>query len=160
MPFIIDGHNLIAQVPGLDLSDPDDEMQLIEILQQYGRLHRKGKIECYFDNAPFREGQYLQRFGQVQVYFVRQGSTADAAIEKRLAQLGKEARNWQVVSSDRRVQQAARAAGAKAVSSESFVQELRKVISTKGSRTKDADDAGKLDEDEIRFWLDRFQYRK
>lgn len=160
MPFIIDGHNLIAQLPGLDLNDPDDEMQLVEILQQYGRTRRKGKIECYFDNAPFREGQYVQRFGQIQVCFVRQGSTADAAIERRLAQLGKEARNWQVVSSDRRVQQAARAVGAKAISSESFAQELRKVTHTKGSNLKGTDEAHAISEDEIRFWLDRFRNRE
>ena len=27
MPYLIDGHNLIAQMPGLSLSDPDDEVR-------------------------------------------------------------------------------------------------------------------------------------
>jgi len=29
MPYLIDGHNLIAQMPGFSLSDPDDEARLV-----------------------------------------------------------------------------------------------------------------------------------
>ena len=37
MPYLIDGHNLIPKL-GLRLDLPDDEMQLIGILQEFCRL--------------------------------------------------------------------------------------------------------------------------
>ena len=51
MPYIIDGHNLIPRIPDLSLQDIDDEMQLVEMLQDFCRISRK-KVEVYFDNAP------------------------------------------------------------------------------------------------------------
>ena len=30
MPYIIDGHNLIPKIPGIDLQDLDDEQKLID----------------------------------------------------------------------------------------------------------------------------------
>jgi uncharacterized protein len=106
MPYIIDGHNLIPKLPGLELSDIDDESRLIELLQEFCRRQRK-RVEVYFDNAPPVERR-AQSFGAVTARFVRQGTTADAAIRARLARLGRSARNWTVVSSDQEVQAAAR----------------------------------------------------
>jgi hypothetical protein len=54
MNYIIDGHNLIAKIPGLDLSMLDDEQRLIELLNRYGQ-HSRGRIEVYqeiMDGAP------------------------------------------------------------------------------------------------------------
>jgi uncharacterized protein len=115
MPYLIDGHNLIAKTPGLSLQAFDDENQLIELLQDFCRTRRK-PVEVYFDNAPVGQAA-VRRFGQVTAHFVRQGSTADAAIHRRLVRLGKSAGNWTVVSSDRAVQTAARLAHAQVLSS-------------------------------------------
>ncbi|MBP1702274.1 MAG: hypothetical protein H6Q38_1381, partial [Chloroflexi bacterium] len=41
MPYIVDGHNLIPKIPGLSLRAIDDEMQLIELLQEFCRVQRK-----------------------------------------------------------------------------------------------------------------------
>jgi hypothetical protein len=50
MPFIIDGHNLIAALPDLDLSDPEDERKLVEILQGFcSRTNRRATV--YFDRG-------------------------------------------------------------------------------------------------------------
>ena len=122
MSLIIDGHNLIQAVPGISLSDVDDEMQLVGLLQEYCRLKRK-TIEVYFDKAaPGEAGE--RRFGQVKAVFVRSGVTADDAIMARLRRLGKRAKNVKVVSSDRQVQQAARAAHAQVISSSEFGAEI------------------------------------
>jgi len=118
MTIIIDGHNLISKIPEISLADPDDEEKLVRLLQDYCRMRRK-TMEVYFDAAPIgRSGK--QRYGQVQAFFVKSGITADDAIMNRLKQLGKRARNVTVVSSDRQVQQAARAAHANVTSSEDF----------------------------------------
>ncbi|MFN2303804.1 MAG: NYN domain-containing protein [Anaerolineales bacterium] len=121
MSLIIDGHNLIPHLPGMDLADQDDEEKLIALLGEYSRLRRKS-IEVYFDRAPL--GQARERnYGKVKAVFVQEGSSADAAIMARLKKMGKRAKNVRVISSDRQVQQAARAAHAEVQSSQDFAAE-------------------------------------
>jgi uncharacterized protein len=116
MPYLIDGHNLIPKVAGLSLKAMDDEIQLIELLQEFCRIRGK-QVEVYFDNSP--PGQPQSRlFGPVTARFIREGRTADDAIAARLKRLGRSARNWTVVSSDRAVQAGAREAQAQVLSSE------------------------------------------
>lgn len=120
MQYLIDGHNLVPHVPGLSLSALDDEQQLIELLQDYCRVGRN-KVEVYFDNAP--PGHSGRRaYGAVIAHYVRQGSSADAAIRSRLTRLGKSAANWGVVSSDHQVQAGARAARARVIPSPDFAR--------------------------------------
>ena len=118
MPYIIDGHNLIPKIPGVNLGDIDDEVQLIKMLQDFCRK-RRTRVEVYFDNAPPGEAR-IQKHGQVSAHFIHQGRTADDAIRSRLNKLGKAARNWTVVSSDRQVAATAREAGAKVFSADEF----------------------------------------
>ena len=126
MPYIIDGHNLIPKVPGLSLQLMDDEQQLVEMLQEFCR-HQRKQVEVYFDNAP-PGGVRARNLGLVTARFVRQGTTADSAIRRRLANLGRVARNWTVVSSDQAVQAEARAAQAQAMSSETFARLLTRAL--------------------------------
>ncbi len=121
MPYIIDGHNLIPRV-GLKLNALDDEMQLVVILREFCRINKK-KIDVYFDGAPPGENG-KRKFGAVTAHFVRQGRTADDAIRAQLQKLGKAARNWTVVSSDREVQASAKSVRAKVLSSDEFAQKL------------------------------------
>ena len=51
MAYLIDGHNLIAAVPGIHLDEIDDETQLIQVLGGFCR-QRKKRVEVFFDNAP------------------------------------------------------------------------------------------------------------
>ena len=126
MLILIDGHNLIPKVPGMSLADPDDENQLISLLQSYCRA-RRNSVEVYFDRAPL--GQAGKRgHGQVTAIFVRDGITADEAIMARLKALGKRAKNVKVVSSDRQVQAAVRGAHARLVTSEEFSHELQVIM--------------------------------
>lgn len=151
MPYLVDGHNLIPRL-GLRLDSLDDEMALVARLQEFCRL-RRAEAEVYFDGAP--AGQTGKRkFGAVTAHFVRRGASADAAIEARLARLGRAARGWSVVSSDRRVQQAARAARAEAVSGEEFAARMQAAAQARtGEKTAD------LDPEEIEEWLTLFQGR-
>ncbi len=118
MPFLIDGHNLIPKL-GLDINSFDDEDELLARLNEYCRLSRKGNIEVYFDNAPPGVPE-SRKVGLVSAHFVRRPLIADEAIRQRLKKLGRAARNWSVVSSDRRVQAEARTAGAAVISSDEF----------------------------------------
>ena len=153
MPFLIDGHNLIPKTPGLNLNSLDDEIQLIKRLQIFCQQNQK-KIDVYFDNAP-PGFQSTQKYGSVTAHFVRQGITADTAIRKRLASLGRSAKNWTVVTSDRVVQAEARNFHAKVIPSERFADEML------GVQQVDEDDPGNdsnvsLDQSEIQDWLQYF----
>ena len=154
MLYLIDGHNLIPKL-GLRLDSLDDEEQLIPRLQEFCRL-RRAQAEVYFDGAP--PGQMpTRKAGAVTAYFVRKGSSADAAIEARLTRLGKAAKNWTVVSSDRRVQRAAGAAHAGVLSSEDFTREMSKAQARGGSSLKNDTT---LAPDEVEEWLDIFARRR
>ncbi len=127
MPYLIDGHNLIPKL-GLRLDSPDDETGLVAILQEFCRLQRRA-AEVYFDGAPAGQVR-TQKSGAVTAHFVRLGTTADAAIVAALGKLKRAARNWVVVSSDRQVQSAARAARAEVLPSDEFARQLRQARSS------------------------------
>jgi predicted RNA-binding protein with PIN domain len=154
MPYLIDGHNLIPKL-GLHLDSFDDEMELLAKLQEFCRL-RRAQVEVYFDGAP--PGQVSTRkSGVVTAHFVRQGSSADAAIEARLIQLKKAAKNWRVVSSDERIQRAAGAAHAGVMSAEEFALEMVKAQKTKTTKSKVE---SVLSPNEVNEWLELFEKRE
>ncbi|MCJ7566504.1 MAG: NYN domain-containing protein [Anaerolineales bacterium] len=128
MPFIIDGHNLIAALPDLDLSDLDDEMKLVEILQGFcSRTRRRATV--YFDRG-VPGGEPTIKSGRVEARFVRLPRTADDAIRDHLLKLGKEGPNWTIISSDREVLSAARRAGASVLRSDAFAQMISPGVNT------------------------------
>jgi predicted RNA-binding protein with PIN domain len=152
MPYLIDGHNLIPKL-GLRLDSPDDEMELVAILQEFCRLERR-QAEVYFDGAPAAHAG-TRKLGTVTAHFVPLGMTADDAIRRRLKKMGKGAKNWTVVSSDRQVQTEARATQADIIPSETFAMLLRQA---RDSAPKPADDR-KLSKQEVDDWLKVFEGR-
>jgi predicted RNA-binding protein with PIN domain len=153
MPYLVDGHNLIPKL-GLSLSAIDDELELIDWLRAFCQQKRKD-IEVFFDQAPVGVTS-LRRYGRVTAHFVRQGSTADAAIYTRLQQLGKGATSYIVVSSDRQVQAYARGARARILTSEAFARELTEL--PQGSPARLPGDRG-ITADEIEDWEALFNRR-
>lgn len=124
MPYLIDGHNLIPKL-GLRLDSLDDEMELVAILQEFCRLERR-QVDVFFDGAPSSQAG-TRKLGAVTANFSPFGSSADNAIRNRLKKLGKAAKNWTVVSSDREVQSNARAMQAEVISSDEFTKILNRV---------------------------------
>jgi predicted RNA-binding protein with PIN domain len=153
MPYIIDGHNLIPKIPGLSLSDIDDEMQLIKLLQEFCRQQRR-RADVYFDNTPPGQPR-TRKFGSVTAHFIRQGITADTAIRNRLRKLGRSARNWTVVTSDREVTSASKESHARVITSEVFANNLisNGVVD---SFSPETDENLALDEKAVEDWLKIF----
>ena len=153
MPYLVDGHNLIPKL-GLRLDSIDDEMELVAILQEFCRRDRR-QVDVYFDGAPAPHAG-IRKYGAVTAYFVRLGTTADNAIRNRLKTLGKSAKNWTVVSSDRQVQAEANAARAEVISSDSFAAMLKQARDTAPKASGDR----KLSENEVSEWMRLFQKGK
>ncbi len=157
MPFLIDGHNLIPKM-GLDIKSFDDEDELISRLNEYSRLSRKGSIEIYFDNAPPAIPE-SRKVGLVTAHFVRRPLIADEAIRLRLKKLGRSARNWSVVSSDRRVQADARAARAAVIPSDEFAATVIDTLRAgppASANTLTSTRPGGMSERELNEWLTLF----
>ena len=150
MPYLVDGHNLIPRV-GLSLDAMDDEMALIERLRRFSRVKKK-RVEVYFDGAPPGQNR-TRKFGYVTAHFVRKGRTADAAIAARLRRMGKSAKNWTVVSSDREVVLSAKSARAAHLSSDAFAEQM---VSAEAISFDDSDNEHSLSESEVEQWLRLF----
>jgi predicted RNA-binding protein with PIN domain len=151
--WLIDGHNLIPNVPGLSLASADDEMQLIAWLQVFCRMQRT-KVEVYFDLS-LAGYSGSRTFGMVKAHFIQQGRSADDAIAARLRHLGKSASTWTVVTSDRRVQAEAKSVHAKVVSSADFSARLIQSQQQEQAKAKEMDKP--LQEEEIAGWLELFR---
>jgi len=151
LPYLIDGHNLIAALPDVSLADVEDERQLLEKLNSFCTRTRR-KVLVFFDqgqieNEPFRSGHFLR------AVFIHSPRTADDAIRAELRKLGRSAANWTVISSDREVKQAARAAGARTLDSQAFVDILQPV-NDEGEPEKSETT---LSDDELEQWLHLFK---
>ena len=153
MPYLIDGHNLIPKL-GLRLDSMDDENELISILQEYCRLERK-QVEVYFDGAPTPHAG-TRNLGNVTAHFVPLGTTADDAIRRRLKKMGKNAKNWTIVSSDRQVQAEARSMQANIIASDEFAKQLKQARDTAPKPTNDRT----LSKQEVDDWLKLFEQRR
>lgn len=153
MPYLIDGHNLIPKIQGLRLDNLDDEQELIDLLRAFCQRRRQ-KAEVFFDQAaPGRAGK--QSFGLVTAHFVQASSSADEAIQRKLNQLGRQARNWKVVSSDRQVQAEARAAQAEVVAAEDFARLLQEA--PQPARQRKPHSGKGLSTSEVEEWLRIFK---
>ncbi len=154
MPFIIDGHNLIAALPDLDLSDPDDERKLVEMLQGFcSRSNRRATV--YFDRG-VPGGEPTINSGRVKVRFIRLPRTADDAIRDHLLKLDKEAPNWTIVSSDREVISAAGRAGAVVLHSDAFGQMISTSTNTSVQSEKPM---GAMSDEDLAEWEKLFNDR-
>jgi predicted RNA-binding protein with PIN domain len=152
MHYLVDGHNLIPKT-GIRLDALDDEDALLSLLLEFCRKQR-AVIEVFFDGAPAgHPGK--RKTGAVTTHFARIGSSADGAIEGRLGTLGKQARNWTVVSSDARVQAAARAAHARTLTAEEFSAKLSSNDAGRQSTPERA-----LKPDEVEEWMQIFKNGK
>jgi hypothetical protein len=92
----------------------------------------------------------------VEAHFVRIQQSADQTIRARLNQLGRVAKNWSVVSSDREVQNYAHAHQAQVLSSDAFAAMLR--VSSK-SEVKSGNEERGLSSEEVDAWPKIFKQR-
>ncbi len=155
MPYLVDGHNLIPKIPGFSLQDPDDELKLIKILQEYTRI-TQSSLEVYFDHAPAGYDKTRQ-MGRVKAVFVSDKTIADEMIIRRIKALGRSAQNWTVVTSDRRIQADAKESRAARLSSEEFARHIMSTLEKSGVTTAVDRD---MSADELDSWMKLFNQKK
>jgi len=150
MPFLIDGHNLIAFLPDITLEDPDDEAKLVNKLKGFAAGQRK-KCTVIFDGGLPGGASRMSTRG-VRVIFAAQGSNADSLIKGRIQKI-RDARSWTVVTSDNEILRYARQRRMQTMSSPEFIRQLqaRRPSSRRGEKENP-----KLSADEVEDWLEVF----
>ncbi|MBN1438851.1 MAG: NYN domain-containing protein [Anaerolineales bacterium] len=149
MPYVIDGHNLIGAFPGLALSDPGDEHQLLRLLERFGAAARC-KMVVFFDRGRPDLGPPVRGGGWVRAHFIPPPRRADDAILDFLRGRG-DARHYIVVSSDTEVRRRALRAGAKILSAQEFLRRMR-FVPHPMEKEKPPPDAEDFD-----LWMDIFK---
>jgi len=121
MPYLIDGHNLIGQMPGLSLADPDDEQKLIELLRAYlVRTDKKGTV-VFDQGLPGGAARWSNNV--LEVRFAPAPKKADDLIRERLER-ERNPGGLTVVTADRELAQAAQRAGARVRRPAEFARDL------------------------------------
>ncbi len=155
MQYLIDGHNLIPFIPGMSLTDIDDEDQLIKLLQIHGRVSRS-KIEVFFDKAPVGKPR-SRKVGMLTVHSIPDPETADSAIIRRVQSLKIAPGSLSVVSHDREVQSSCRRLGARIVESQDFSRSIQSSLRSEGKRAKEQPEVAVA---EVESWLKVFEGEK
>ena len=124
MPFLIDGHNLIAALPDIDLADEDDEAQLVIKLRGFAARTGK-KCTVIFDGGlPGGESRLSNKSVKV-IFAASQHSNADSLIMRRILNT-RDAPNWTVVTSDREIRNYAGSCRMRTQTSQEFARRLRR----------------------------------
>lgn len=153
MPILIDGHNLIGQIPSIDMADPDDEAQLVMLLRRYAVRRPGRKLVVIFDGGVYGHPDNLNGYG-VEARFAKSPSDADKELIKRIGAI-KRRDEWLVVSSDRAVIGAAEAHQIPVISAQEFAQRLLRLAQPSASIREKRNDRP-LSKAEIAEWLKIF----
>ena len=155
MPYLIDGHNLIGTgiIHGISLKDEDDEVKLVQLLRRYQSRVRT-RLTVVFDRGVPGGYAHALSGGGVEVVFAGSGHSADDIIMARIRRSRNPAA-LRVVSSDRTIQQFAKAHGCRVISAADFARE---VVRPLPAPAKDED--VHLSEEEIEEWLRLFGQNK
>ncbi len=160
MHYLIDGHNLIGRSVDIRLENPDDEVELVLRLRSWAAGGRKRRVLVVFDRGlPGGKDRNLST-GNVQVIFASRGQTADSILIKRIQGV-QNPQEYTLVSSDRRIIQAAEARRMRTWKAEEFIQKMAQSNEKgAGSNTERTDLANALDhqlsDEELEMWLNLF----
>ena len=153
--FIIDGHNLLHSI--VKISDDESSIndhQLCLIISRYLKTIRE-KGEIIFDGTGPRDKTPFDNITNLEVLFAGLGTDADTLIENKI-KANTAPKRLSIVSTDRRLRDAARTRKATAIKSEVFWDNLQKQLSQKKPVKEPEAKRSGLTESETRQWLDIF----
>lgn len=155
--ILIDGHNVIGQMPDISLADPDDEDKLVRKLSAHFERVR-GRVVVVFDAGPNPPIDALPPpRGRIEVVFSRPPEKADDVI-MRLITSDPNPKHLTVISGDREILACANRRRCRIIRSEAFVRELeRGPLRPKRRRAAQPELAGEIaSETYLNYWYEFF----
>lgn len=156
MRFLIDGHNLIAHLPDIELDDPDDEAKLVYKLRSFctRSTHR---VTVVFDGGiPGGISTSLSNSKVTAVFAAAERMTADAVLKGAMRKI-KNTDAYTLVSSDQEVIEYARSRQIAVLRAHEFIQKQLHKVSTPSA---DKDENLRLSADQVEEWMAIFTKRK
>ncbi len=150
MPYLIDGHNVIAALLDIDLEDPDDEAKLVMKLRAWTARIRRKAIVVFDGGLPGGPAPALSSTDVKVIFAARHHTNADRIIAERLRKLP-DAPNWTVISSDHEILDEATQVGARTLTAQVFAEMLQHPPEAEKEKP-DAISSGEVEE-----WLEIFQ---
>jgi predicted RNA-binding protein with PIN domain len=163
MALLIDGYNLLNVTGIFGAAGPGTELHrtrlaFLNFLASAFNKRQRGTTTIVFDAAGAPPGlpRTIMHDGMT-VHFAQRFSNADEMIEELLAEW-RAPKSLTVVSSDHRVQRAARQRGAKSIDSEVWYADLRAARRKHDASANEsaAKPTGLLSPDEVAHWLKEF----
>jgi predicted RNA-binding protein with PIN domain len=155
MPVIVDGHNLLWSLhKSHEAEGSISDVQLCRTLGQYLRLVGE-KGEIVFDGIGPPDKSGFDNISNLEVEFSGLASDCDSIIEHKI-RIDTAPKRLTVVSSDRRLRDAARARRANSVKSEVFWAELLKELSRRREKREPPQKRQGISESETDQWMELF----
>ncbi len=149
MPYLIDGHNVIAALDDIDLEDPHDEAKLVMRLRAWtARINRRA-IVIFDGGIPGGPSPTLSTTDVKVVFAARHHTNADRIIRERIQALP-DPSNWTVVSSDHEILDRARSVGTQTLTAQGFVDTLER------AQTPEPEKPASMSQAELEAWLEIF----
>ena len=150
MPYLVDGHNVIAQMPDIELDDPNDEAKLVLLLRGYCARTGK-KVVVVFDHGLPGGKSHLSTSSVEVVFAAAHHTNADTLIRQRIGKV-QNSQHWVVVSDDYEVQQDAKYSGARIITTAEFTQ----LLQTPTPPKRDTASNPQISTQEVDEWLELF----
>jgi predicted RNA-binding protein with PIN domain len=154
MPYLIDGHNVIGQMPGLSLADPDDEAKLAALVRRWCARENRKAVLIFDGGLP--GGPSSLSNGDVAVIFASERhNTGDDLLLNRIRD-EKNPTGLIVVSSDQRIVTAAKGRRMAVVPAREFGRALAGIPQAGKTAAKEQGLGG----DEVAEWEKLFSTKK
>lgn len=153
MRYLIDGHNLIAQLPDIHIDDPDDEVQLVYKLRGFvARSQKSVKITVVFDGGiPGGVEQNLSNSTVTARFAAAERSNADNVLRSFLERA--DAAKTTLVSSDQELIDFARQQKITVMTAPEFIAFMK---SSPKPQPEVKKNNPKLSKSEVDEWLEIF----
>ena len=154
MPFIIDGHNLLWSVQNIEENASVTDIAVCRILDSYfGPAGRNAEI-IFDGTGPLNKSEF-NNLTNLRVAFSGRSCDCDTIIEQRI-NASTAPKLLTIVSSDRRLRDAASARKSISIKSEDFWQEVKKRLSKRKAAKEPPGKRTGLTESETKLWLKAF----
>lgn len=150
MAYIVDGNNVMGQLPGWHRDKSKSRRALLEKLAGFARVKR-ARVTVVFDGRPDPALPEGSAFHGVKVLYAERGSDADTRIES-LVVSSTDPRGLTVITSDRHLAFLVRSRGAAVIRSGEFRSEVDRLLEAI-PRTTDGEE---VEVGDINTWLRYF----